>query len=90
MARSSNLKMVVRRNLEFGRNIQKISIFQKSWGWLPLVWEMWRDLGRVFLSYPQDPSAHMGQKSQNRILNYSKRFAHSAGPAKEGYGQVAL
>ena len=37
----------------------KISIFQKVWEWLGLVWKMSGDLGGVFLSYLEPPNSHI-------------------------------
>ncbi len=37
----------------------KISIFQKVWEWLPLVWKMSGYLGGVFLSYLEPPNSHI-------------------------------
>ena len=37
----------------------KISIFQKVWEWLPLVWKMSGYLGGVFLSYLEAPNSHI-------------------------------
>ena len=42
--------------------IYKISIFEKSWEWVGLVWKMLVGPVGVFLGYPQPPSAHLGQQ----------------------------
>ena len=52
----------------------KISIFQKVWEWLPLVWKMSGYLGGVFLSYLEPPNSHIVKNLPNRQQNNKISF----------------
>ena len=51
----------------------KISIFQKVWEWLPLVWKMSGDLGGVFWSYLDPPSSHITKIKKRKNNNKNNK-----------------
>ncbi len=57
-----------------------ISIFQKVWEWLCLVWKMLGYLGGVFLSYLDPPNSH-SKKSEFgvNIIYFSPKFGPKFG-----------
>ena len=54
----------------------KISIFQKVWEWLPLVWKMSGYLGGVFLSYLEPPNSHLVKNQQKNVKQSKNTFSH--------------
>ena len=48
----------------------KISIFQKSWEWVCLVWKMFPHPWRLFLTYLEVPSAHIWKNPKISKINY--------------------
>ncbi len=55
-----------------------MSIFQKVWEWLGLVWKMSGDLGGVFLSYLEPPNSHIIRNQQNETTNPPTPWGHQA------------